>query len=47
MPFLGRNHGLRESIRIEVQRLDPDELLARLKEEEQQQTRGKLKIFLG
>ncbi len=29
------------------QRPDPDELLARLKEEEQQQARGKLKIFLG
>ncbi len=28
-------------------RPDPDELLARLKEEEQQQARGKLKIFLG
>lgn len=28
-------------------RPDPDELLARLKEEEQQQVRGKLKIFLG
>jgi len=28
-------------------RPDPDELLARLEEEEQQQTRGKLKIFLG
>ncbi|RPJ38191.1 MAG: hypothetical protein EHM21_17190 [Chloroflexi bacterium] len=29
------------------QRPDPDELLERLKEEEQQQARGKLKIFLG
>jgi two-component system sensor histidine kinase KdpD len=28
-------------------RPDPDELLARLKEDEQQQARGKLKIFLG
>jgi two-component system, OmpR family, sensor histidine kinase KdpD len=28
-------------------RPDPDELLARLKEEEQQQSRGRLKIFLG
>lgn len=30
-----------------VKRPDPDELLARLKEEEQQQARGRLKIFLG
>ncbi len=29
------------------QRPDPDELLARLNEEEQQQARGRLKIFLG
>jgi len=30
-----------------VKRADPDELLARLKVEEKQQTRGRLKIFLG
>jgi two-component system sensor histidine kinase KdpD len=31
----------------DYRRPDPDELLARVKAEEQQQTRGKLKIFLG
>ncbi len=31
----------------EYKRPDPDELLARLKEDEKQQSRGKLKIFLG
>lgn len=30
-----------------IHRPDPDELLARLKDEEQRQARGKLKIFLG
>jgi two-component system sensor histidine kinase KdpD len=31
----------------EYQRPDPDELLARIQAEEQQQARGRLKIFLG